>query len=294
MKNLFFVFLSILIISTSVFYSGCGTTSSDNGSAVLKGVVRDSATGFGIAYANIVITSNSFTRNINTDSTGFFICQDLETDTYTLTIKANGYFPKISSYLVPADDTLFTNINLLFTNIYIYPSLDAEEYIVPQSSCALDLAQGVYLPATSLVKDIQLMDTAIISGDTTIAVFFKSSDLDTLNTGKETKFSPLFASIYSQSQFDSLFSYPGFSNNLDACYPNKKTEVININSIGTVYAFYLKGKSNGFLKPIFGLIRIGNVGIRNGTGLRFVTVSIKINKNGENSFNPNPQKKFYK
>jgi len=291
MKNLFFVFLSILIISTSVFYSGCGTTSSDNGSAVLKGVVRDSVSGKGIAYANIVITSTSFSRNIGTDSTGYFICQDLETDTYNLTIRANGYYPKITSYLVPADDTLFTNINLLFTNIYLYPSLDCEEYITPESSCALALDQGTYLPATNLSKDIQLMDTAIISGDTTISVFFESSDLDLLNPGKETKLSPLFASLYTQNQFDSLFSYPGFSNNLDACYPNKKTDIININSIGYVYAFYLKGKSNGFLKPIFGLMRISNVGIRT-WGTRFVTVSLKINKNGENSFNPNPQKKL--
>jgi hypothetical protein len=85
-------------------------------------------------------------------------------------------------------------------------------------------------------------------------------------------------------------SYPGFDpGNLNGCYPNKWTEILDQNSSNSVYAFYLCGKSSGLLKRWFGLIHIEIVGTRT-LNQSYVRINIKLNKNGENNFNPNQKK----
>jgi hypothetical protein len=266
MKKFFTAFFISISFLSVMFYTGCGSTSSDNGAAVIKGKILDSLATNGVSYASVTITSTNFSKTVTADTAGNFICLNLEAGTYNLTAKAPGYYTKsVTGLVVPTDDTLTTNVYILFTNIFLYNSIEANEYMDQSTNCA-------------------------VSGDTICSLCLVSTDLDTMLAGYETKFSPVFASKYTKTQFDSLMSYPGFDpGNLNGCYPNKWTEILDQNSSNSVYAFYLCGKSSGLLKRWFGLIHIEIVGTRT-LNQSYVRINIKLNKNGENNFNPNQKK----
>jgi hypothetical protein len=277
-----------LLLSLITFYPGCGTTDSDNGTAVIKGTIVDSMTNASIPNAYITITSTNFSTTVKSDDAGNFFCNNLTGGTYSFTAKSYGYFPKtITGVEVPSDDTLRTTIRLFFTNIFIYNGIEVDEYITPTSNCAVGLDAGTLMQGNNATKDIQLIDT-ITTTITVSNLVFMSSDLDFLNLGKETKFSPCLGN-FTKAQFDTITAYWGFSTNLEQCYPYKTTEVFDQNLSNSVYAFFLKGKSSGLAKNIYGIMHIESVGNRS-QEQKFVRINIKINKNGENSFIINPQK----
>ena len=291
MKKFFTAFFISISFLSVMFYTGCGSTSSDNGAAVIKGKILDSLATNGVSYASVTITSTNFSKTVTADTAGNFICLNLEAGTYNLTAKAPGYYTKsVTGLVVPTDDTLTTNVYILFTNIFLYNSIEANEYMDQSTYCAVSLDNGSVLTRLNALKDIELIKTIYSPGDTICSLCLVSTDLDTMLAGYETKFSPVFASKYTKTQFDSLMSYPGFDpGNLNGCYPNKWTEILDQNSSNSVYAFYLCGKSSGLLKRWFGLIHIEIVGTRT-LNQSYVRINIKLNKNGENNFNPNQKK----
>ena len=289
MKKFFTSFFIISSVLSVIFLFGCGSTNSDNGSAVLKGKILDSLSIKGVPYASVTISATNYSKTVTADSAGNFICINLDAGTYNLTAKAPGYYPKsVTGLLVPTDDTLITNVSILFTNIFLFNGIQADEFIDESSNCAVSLDNGNIMTRSNGIKDIELIDCVYEPGDTNSYLYLTSTDLDTLVKGYETKFSPVFATKYTKTEFDALMSYPGFDPlNLNGCYPNKWTNKLDENSSNSVYAFYLKGKSNGLLKQIFGLIHIETCGPIS-PNQNYVRFNLKLNKNGENNFNPNP------
>ena len=281
----------VLIISTiSIIYiSGCESSSSDGGTAVLKGTVRDSATN--TPLSGVLITTNPASSNATTDSVGNFMITGLEAGQYTLTAVRSGWYTRTLTVEVVSDDTTTANFKMYFTNIYTFNNLTVNEYFNDNSFSAVNLYLGkVIQEADGLNKDMQLRD----SSGTSHNFFFRSGDLALLSPGWETKFSyslvnPRTAQLtHTQTEFDTLSKYYGASNpinpNLD--FQNNRTEYFDDNpNFGTkrVYAFWLKGRN--YVPPTYGLFYIDSV-YRSGSEFR-VVIDLKINRNGLNLFNPN-------
>ena len=78
MKKLFTVFYFLIIASVIVVYSGCGSTASDNGTAVVMGRITDSLSGIGVGSASVTLTGPNYSRTVGADSLGNYIfCQDV-------------------------------------------------------------------------------------------------------------------------------------------------------------------------------------------------------------------------
>lgn len=172
---------------------------------------------------------------------------------------------------------------LVFNNIII------DEYFDNNSYSGVNLLEGkVVTESDNLNKDIQLRD----SSGTSANFYFRSGDLAILDDpGYQTKFTPV-AYNFTQAQFDTLSSFPYFSNPINPVndFTEDRTGYFNmpITTSQRVYGFYLKGRYPGFNngKKVYGMMYIDSIYQTAGVPKFLVRADFKINKAELNQFNP--------
>ncbi|MCX6165725.1 MAG: carboxypeptidase regulatory-like domain-containing protein [Ignavibacteriae bacterium] len=271
----------IVFILFSFLTTGCNPSSSDSGTATLKGIVVDTSIPSRprIPYAKIFLEqTNDTTRS---DSTGIFTFSNLTGGVYAVYISKPGYSNYSTTVEVIADTTTWLTTPLLFKNIYAFNN------IVMDLNNAADFRNGYSVPDNSTDKDIQFRDV-VVGPDTLI--YLRGGNQDLL--GHETWFSNKYIQNYTQFQFDTLSAYrteDGYIN-LGRDFPNHNGLDSNINVSNykhSVWFFYLVGRWPGpGISRIYGTMYLDSAWYDAGLNLRRIRVDIKINTNEINSFNP--------
>lgn len=282
MKYIFPIFLTSIAI-LSFFCFGCNPSSSDQGTAVLRGVVLDTSLPGQpkVVGATVLLEQNNLSTTTNTE--GIFILRNIPGGTYTLTVTKQGYTKYSAEIEIISDDTnQFTTVPLLFKKIYFYNDLTLD---VNNAGKLMDPIGNANINSPD--KDIQLIDT-IIGVDT--FAFIKSADL-VFPQGYQTWFSTQKYTGYSQSEFDTLSMFrteDGLMQPETRDFPNHDGILINVyNYQNAVWFFYLRGRGIGS-KAVYGAMYLDAAW--NDNGIRRVRVDIKINANGKYIFDLNMKK----
>lgn len=264
----------------SILTSGCNPSSSDNGTATLKGTVLDTnSPPRPIAGAKISLKQTN--DSIRTDTAGNFTFRNLAGGVYAVEVSKPGYFTYSTTVEVIADTTTLMTIPLSFKNIYAFNN------IVLDLNNAADFRNGNSVPDNSPDKDVQFRDV-VVGTDTLI--YLRGGNQDLL--GHETWFSNKYIQNYTQFEFDTLSAYrteDGYIN-LGRDFPNHNGLDSNINVSNykhSIWFFYLVGRWPGAGVPrIYGTMYLDSAWYDAGLNLRRIRVDIKINTNEINSFNP--------
>lgn len=176
-------------------------------------------------------------------------------------------------------------VNPSDTNVIIFDSLTVYEFHNDLSYSAVDLYLGKVVYDSTRTKDIHLADSFSLGE----RFYFRSGDLSLDVPGYQTVFNSPYADL-TQAQFDTLTKIPDSDSQLDSTDFTQPDTQFWLDFIAPlaqhrVYGFYLKGKYAGGITPtrVYGVIYLksaASIGLGNFT----VTISVRINKNGENWF----------
>lgn len=280
------IFFSILLSAVT----GCdSTTSSLPASGVIKGFVRDSSSGAGIK--DVTISAIPFISNSVTDSSGYFIMTGVNSGTYALTLRKQGYLSRTTAVTV-GSDTANVNIKMFFSNLYIFSNKLLTEYFNPNSLSAINLFLGEVVNENGTQYDMQLRDSAGTSNN----FYLRSGDLAMRLAGYQTKFStalknPLSNSYtFTKQQFDTLSRYFTIDGNIDPArdFTEDRTPSFNPtpNMANSVYSFWLKGRN--LSPPVYGMFFLNYSFVDTVAQDQFkLIIDVKVNRGGLNLFNPN-------
>ncbi|MFA5405173.1 MAG: carboxypeptidase-like regulatory domain-containing protein [Ignavibacteria bacterium] len=284
MKYILPVILSFILIF-SFLYSGCSPTSSDSGTAILRGIVRDTTKPSGqqnIVGATVFLDQVNYTTTTN--DLGIFTFTNLSGGIYNITITNPGYFPFTTSVEVITDDTTnWITAPLSYRNIYAYNNI-----ILDINNAGYFYINARSVPNDSPDKDVQIIDSLV---DSETYIYLRSADQDLINPGYQTWFSNRYIEDCNQILFDTLPKYvteDGYINP-DRDFPNHTglDYYIDINNYKhSVWFFYLKGRYPATSPRVYGAMYIDSAWYDAGQNLRGLRVDIKINARGENNFNP--------
>ena len=293
MKILLPVFF-IVSFFTSVFLTGCSTTSSDYGIVSLRGIVMDTTVSPNIriqgAYVSMVQSGNTYTTT--SDSTGTFVFENISSDDCELTISKYNYYKYNKTVTLSSDSVTLITVSLIPKSVYVFNNIILDEYFSSASYSAANFLTGLRVQDMLTDKDVQIRDT-VLGTDTLI--YLRSAILDNINTGKTTYFSNSLTQAYSKAQFDALSKFPTSDNilNPDRDFPNHEgmDKFFNYGVKGNVCAFFLLGRWLGNPTPrTYGLLYVDSVWYDASQKMRKMLVDIKINTKAVNDFNPNPTK----
>ncbi len=274
-----------LTIVTSIFYTGCSPTSSDGGSAILRGIVLDTSMPGQPKINSVTVLLQPVNMTTTTNDSGMFIFTNLAAGTYTLTLTKTGYYNKNITVEIIADDT---------TKVVTIPFLSKKIYYVRDRILDVTVAgkflDGSVVANTSADKDAQTIDTLV---GTDNLIFLGSADIMT-PAGFQTWFSNRNYIGCTQEQFDTLSAYyteDGLQRPEDRDFPNHLglDNLIDVNNYqNAVWFFYLRGRKNAGLTPtVFGAMYLDSAWYDAGLDRRRIRVDIKINADGKYNFNPN-------
>jgi hypothetical protein len=297
MKKAILTIFTLAVLAGVILISGCQDNSiiNNTGTSVIRGTITDSLPPYA-GVQDVVITTNPATlTGVTTDSQGNYTLSGIGGGDYTVTAKKTGWFTKSFAVTVGEGDSSRADFKILFSNIFAFDNLIANEFFNDNSFSAVNLYLGrivTELDATN--KDIQLRDSVGMSE----RFLFRSGDLALDNPGYETVFGEALSSgrNFTKYEFDSLSKYNTVDGNIvpGRDFPNDRTMYYTPGSlVGNhhVYPFYLKGRfsSNPGNPRVYGLLYLNTLVLD--TGLpqptyKF-TIDVKINRNGENSFSMN-------
>jgi len=285
--KIFFPVLFIISIFISFLNTGCNPSSSDSGTATLKGIVFDTSKPSqpGITGATIYLEQTNQTTL--SDSNGFFLFNNLSSGVYAVYVSKAGYNKFSTTVLVEPDTVTWVTAPLIFKNVYVYNGIVMDEHFSSTSNSAADLLNGRTVSDNTTEKDIQLRDT-IIGGSTLL--WLRSAGLDPAPyQGYGTMFSNMFPQTYTKAQFDTLSKY-----NTEDGFINPYRDFPNANGIDrfidyrnyqhNVCAFYLSGRYLGTVPRVYGLMYIDTSWYDVGMGAIRMTIDIKINTSEKNDF----------
>jgi hypothetical protein len=285
MKFFLPVFFIILILF-SFITSGCNPSSSDSGTAILRGLVVDTTNASRVRGATVFL--EQLNLSTATNDSGIFILTNLAAGTYKLTVSKSGYISYTTSVDIAADDTnKWVTIPLVTNSIYASNIIEMD---INTAGCfyRVNGVTGFSVPDNSLEKDVQIRDT-IVGSDTLI--YLRSGDQDFNFLGYQTWFSNRYVLDLTKSQFDTLSAYwteDGLKRPEDRDFPNHNglEYYINVNDFhNSVWYFYLRGRWPGEpAKRTYGVMFINSAW--NEAGLRKIRVYIKINMAGDYIFYP--------
>lgn len=106
---LFTLFFSSLL----AFFSGCSNSNDYEIFGSIHGVVSDSSNGQPLENATILLSPSGLTKN--TDATGYYKFENLETQQYTLTVQKQGYQPNRKTVTTISGEDL--QVDILLTPI---------------------------------------------------------------------------------------------------------------------------------------------------------------------------------
>jgi hypothetical protein len=286
MKKVLISVLTIALLASISLMPGCEVNPL-TGTQVMKGTVKNIVSNLPIS--NVRISSTPGLMIVTSDTAGKFIMTGLSTYTYTFTASKQGYFTVSFNQNITAGDTARVNVQMGLA-FFRFDTLFVHEYFNNNSLSAVNLYSAYVTQESDGTKDIQMRDSAGLSQ----RFCFGSGNLALDYSGFETKFTePLMsARSFTKAEFDTLSKLYPSAGTLDPVndFPNNYTRFYptNINGLNHVYGFYLKGRyeSNQSAPRVYGMIYIKSI-ISSGTEKIFA-VDIKINRNGENSFNLYP------
>jgi hypothetical protein len=284
--KIFFPVLFIISIFISFLNTGCNPSSSDSGTATLKGIVFDTSKPSQPSIKGATIYLEQTNQTTLSDSNGFFLFTNLSSGVYAVYVSKAGYNKFSTTVLVEPDTVTWMTAPLIFKNVYIYNGIVMDEYFSSSSNSAADLLNGRTVADNINQKDIQLRDT-IIGGSTLL--WMRSANLDLLFGGFATYFSNMFSQTYTKAQFDTLSKY-----NTEDGFINPYRDFPNLGGIDrfldyqnfqhNVCAFYLAGRYTGAVPRVYGLMYIDSLWYDVGMGAIRMIIDIKINTSEKNDF----------
>jgi hypothetical protein len=288
--------LFIISVLISLLTSGCNPSSSETGLLTLRGTVSDTnIPGSKISGATALLEQTG--QSAISDSSGVFTFTNLSVTTYTIVVTKPGYYRYSTNIEITSDDTLkLIKVPLIFRNIFVFNNIVMDEYFSDASYSSANFLTGQAVQDNSTDKDVLFRDT-LIGTDTRL--YLRSASMDVINTGRATWFTnmlgqPGLPQPFTKEQFDTLTKYPSADGKLyesDFPYHEGIDNFLNLGGQHYICAFYLKGRYSGSGYPTYGLLYIDSVWFDAGQNMRRILVDIKINKNGDNIFNPNYTKK---
>jgi len=295
MKRTISTIFTIAIMTVVMLITGCqNNVVTNTGNSTIRGTITDSLTFMGIQDV-IITTSPPTTSGIKTDVNGNFTLSGIAAGDYTVIAKKSGWYSRQFLVTVAENDSARTDFRMLFSNIYTYDNLTASEFFNDNSYSAVNLNLGkIVTEMDATNKDIQLRDSAGVSE----RFLFRSGDLALDNPGYETVFGdPVFSGRnFTKAEFDTLSRYYTPDGNIVPArdFQNDRTVYYTPSSVAlnhNVYPFYLIGRfnSNPSNPRIYGLLYINRL-FQDTVSLQQpykFTIDVKINRNGQNSFDPN-------
>jgi|WetSurMetagenome_2_1015567.scaffolds.fasta_scaffold02427_6 hypothetical protein len=288
------LFLFLVIIS--LIASGCSLTGSDTGLATLIGIVKDSTS---VPPQQKVIGATALVEQTGqtaiSDASGTFTFTNLAVGAYTILVTKPGYIRYYASFEIIEGDTLKSlNVPLIFGNVFVYDNIILDEYFSDDSYSAADFLTGISVQNNNTNKDVLFRDTLPNGVDT--QVYLSSAHLDVNYPGKETWFTAMMknGTKYEKYNFDTLTKYPTTDGSLsinDFPFREGIDRFLNLGLQKYICAFYLRGRNVSSSYPTYGVMFIDSVWFDQGLNMRRMLVDIKINKYGNNIFNPNSTKK---
>ncbi len=285
--------LLITAFSFSIFISaitGCdSSTTPITPNGVIRGFVRDSISGAGIE--DVTISATPYISNVITNSSGYFIMIGVNSGDYILTLKKQGYNYKSFPVSV-SNDTANVNINLFFSNLYIFSNKLLTQYFSSFSFSAIDLLIGFVVNENTTQYDMQLRDSAGTGNN----FYLRSGDLPMNLAGFQTKFStslknPLNNSYtFTKAQFDTLSKIYTADGNIDPVRDFTEDRIPSFNPTpnmpNSVYSFWLNGRN--LSPPVYGMFFLNYSFIDTIAQNQFkLIIDVKVNRGGQNLFNPN-------
>jgi hypothetical protein len=188
--------------------------------------------------------------------------------------------------LTTGDTTTIANPNVrAFKNVQVYEDFNSSSY------SGVDLYNGTTVLSLDPSRDIEMADSVGLSERYLLRSGTGDIFLDHRAIGKETRFAKQFASRnMTQAQFDALTTIEDTNNNLDSTdFTSYSTSYFGTSFTSSdyrVYGVFLKERSQGLAKPIFGLIYLKSlefVTVGGNTSLK-LTFDVKLNTNGQNDF----------
>ena len=189
--------------------------------------------------------------------------------------------------LTTGDTTTFANPNVrTFRNVQVYEDFNATSY------SGVDLYNGTTVLSLDPSRDVEMADSLGLSERYLIRSGTGDIFLDrNLAIGKETRFAKQFSSRnMTQAQFDGVLKMDDSDNNLDSTdFTSYSTSYFGTTFTANDYRLYgvfLKERSQGLAKPIFGLMYLKNLEIVTvgRTPSLKLTFDVKLNTNGQNDF----------
>lgn len=270
--------------------TGCdSSTTPITPNGVIKGYVRDSISGAGIE--DVTVSAIPFISNVITNSSGYFIMTGVSSGDYTLTLKKQGYNYKSFPVSV-SNNTANVNINLFFSNLYIFSNKLLTQYFSSFSFSAIDLLLGFVVNENTTQYDMQLRDSAGTGNN----FYLRSGDIAAQLTGFKTKFSLALKNpsnnscTFTKAQFDTLSKIYTADGNIDPVRDFTEDRIPSFNPTpnmpNRVYSFWLNGRS---LSPhAYGMFFLNYSYIDTIAQNQFkLIIDVKINRGGQNLFNPN-------
>lgn len=286
-KTLITVLFIFIFISAM---TGCdSSTSPAPANGVIKGFVRDSSSGAGIK--DVTISAIPFISNAVTDSSGYFVMTGVNSGTYTLSARKQGYLTKRTSVSVD-NNTVNVNLSLFFSNLYIFSNKVLTEYFNQNTLSAINLFLGEVVNESGTQYDMQLRDSAGTSNN----FYLRSGDLAVRLAGFQTKFStalknPLNNSYtFTKEQFDTLSRYYTADGNIDPIRDFTEDRIPSFNPTpnmpNRVHSFWLKGRN--LTPPAYGMFFLNYSFIDTVAQDQFkLIIDVKVNRGGLNLFNSN-------
>lgn len=188
--------------------------------------------------------------------------------------------------LTSGDTTTVANPNLrTYRNVQVYEDFDATSY------SGVDLYNGTTVLSLDPSRDVEMADSVGLSERYLIRSGTGDIFLDNRAIGKETRFAKQFTSQnMTQAQFDAVSRIDDSNNNLDSTdFTSYSTSYFGRTFTSADYRLYgvfLKERSAGLPKPIFGLMYLKNVETITvgGSPSLKLTFDVKLNTNGQNEF----------
>ena len=286
-KHLITVIFIFIVISAM---TGCdSSTSPPLATGVIKGFVRDSSSGAGIK--DVTISAIPFISNAVTDSSGYFVMTGVNSGTYTLSARKQGYLTRRSSLSVD-NDTVNVNMLLIFSNLYIFSNKLLTEHFNQTSLSAMNLFLGEVVNESGTQYDMQLRDSAGTSNN----FYLRSGDLAMILAGFQTKFSTALKNslnnsyTFTKEQFDTLSRYYTADGNIDPVRDFTEDRIPSFNPTpnmpNSVYSFWLKGRN--LTLPAYGMFFLNYSFVDTVAQDQFkLIIDVKVNRGGLNLFNPN-------
>ena len=189
------------------------------------------------------------------------------------------------------DNPVVPPVTKVDSNIVIKKSMLVDETFGPTSLSGIDFYDTTVVTSDDFLKDAKFIDSV---GEGT-RYNIRSGDLGVLKTlaqGFTTKFWPMFDDLTYQ-QFDTLSKIFYYSTIDTTDFVLTSTYYHPYNAtVKPVYGIYLSGrKSGGFNggKIVYGMFMIDSL-YKTNDNIEHARLYIKLNKNGQDQFNPNHSK----